>query len=92
MARVRELENIRHFLTGPALMSVLDLAFTFVFIAVMWYYSVTLTLVVLASVPLYAVVMGSAMPAFRRRLSATGWLATACRKRNSGLKADSSKA
>ncbi len=68
VARVRELENIRQFLTGPALMSVLDLAFTFVFIAVMLYYSVTLTLVVLASIPLYMVLMATAMPAFRRRL------------------------
>ena len=68
VARVRELENIRQFLTGPALMSLLDLAFTFVFIGVMLYYSVTLTLVVLASIPLYALLMGTAMPAFRRRL------------------------
>lgn len=68
VARVRELENIRSFLTGPALTSVMDLLFTFVFLAVMLWYSVPLTLLVLASLPLYALLMGSAMPAFRRRL------------------------
>src|SRR3546814_20047204 len=33
IARVRELENIRNFLTGQALTSVLDLLFTVVFLA-----------------------------------------------------------
>ena len=39
VARVRELENIRQFLTSSALTLVIDLFFTFVFIAVMFYYS-----------------------------------------------------
>jgi subfamily B ATP-binding cassette protein HlyB/CyaB len=39
VARVRELENIRTFLTGSALTLVIDLLFTFVFIAVMFLYS-----------------------------------------------------
>jgi subfamily B ATP-binding cassette protein HlyB/CyaB len=68
VARVRELEHIRQFLTGPALMSILDLAFAFVFVAVMLYYSVALTVIVLASIPLYVLLMALAMPAFRRRL------------------------
>ncbi|MDP3289229.1 MAG: ABC transporter transmembrane domain-containing protein, partial [Methyloversatilis sp.] len=67
VARVRELENIRNFLTGPALTSVMDLLFTFVFLAVMLWYSVPLTVLVLVSLPLYALLMGSTMPAFRRR-------------------------
>ena len=49
IARVRELENIRNFLTGSALTLVIDLFFTFVFLIVMAYYSVFLTGVVLAS-------------------------------------------
>ena len=53
VARVRELENIRSFLTGNALTLVLDLLFSVVFIAVMFLYSVPLTLIVLASLPLY---------------------------------------
>ena len=43
VARVRELENIRNFLTGSALTLVIDLFFTFVFLAVMFLYSPLLT-------------------------------------------------
>ena len=39
VARVRELENIRSFLTGNALTVVLDLVFSVVFLAVMFFYS-----------------------------------------------------
>src|SRR5262249_41323000 len=51
VARVRELENIRNFLTGSALTLVVDLFFTLVFLAVMFFYSPSLTLIVLASLP-----------------------------------------
>ena len=68
VARVRELENIRQFLTGPALMSIIDLAFAGVFIAVMLYYSPLLTLIVLGALPVYVLLMLVAMPLFRRRL------------------------
>ena len=43
VARVRELENIRSFLTSSALTLVIDLFFTIVFVAVMFIYSVPLT-------------------------------------------------
>ena len=43
VARVRELENIRNFLTGSALTLAIDLFFTLVFIAVMYLYSPLLT-------------------------------------------------
>ena len=43
VARVRELENIRNFLTSSALTLVIDLLFTFVFLAVMCLYSPLLT-------------------------------------------------
>jgi len=46
VARVRELENIRNFLTSSALTLVIDLFFTFVFLAVMFVYSPFLTFVV----------------------------------------------
>jgi subfamily B ATP-binding cassette protein HlyB/CyaB len=68
VARVRELENIRQFLTGSALTSVIDVSFTFVFLAVMLYYSPLLTLVVAISIPCYVLVMVAAMPVFRKRL------------------------
>jgi subfamily B ATP-binding cassette protein HlyB/CyaB len=68
VARVRELENIRNFLTGSALTLVIDLLFTFVFLAVMFIYSPFLTFVVLGSFPLYIVISTGATPLFRARL------------------------
>ncbi len=69
VARVRELENIRNFLTGQALTAVIDLVFSFVFIGVMCIYSVWLTLIVTASLPVYAAVSGMLVPTLRRRLN-----------------------
>lgn len=69
VARVRELENIRNFLTGQALTSVLDLLFSVIFIAVMLYYSVWLTLIVVLSLPCYALVSALITPILRARLN-----------------------
>ena len=68
VARVRELESIRNFLTGQTLTSLLDLCFTVVFLGVMFYYSAWLTLVVLVSLPLYALWSAALTPALRKRL------------------------
>lgn len=69
VARVRELEQIRSFLTGQALTSVLDLLFSFIFITVMWFYSGWLTLVVLISLPCYAIWSALLSPVLRSRLN-----------------------
>ncbi|WNH51546.1 type I secretion system permease/ATPase [Stenotrophomonas oahuensis] len=69
IARVRELENIRTFLTGQALTSLLDLLFTVVFLAVMFYYSGWLTLIVVISLPVYALISAGITPVLRRRLN-----------------------
>jgi subfamily B ATP-binding cassette protein HlyB/CyaB len=69
IARVRELENIRSFLTGQALTSVLDLFFTVVFLAVMFHYSGWLTLIVVLSLPLYALISAFVTPVLRKRLN-----------------------
>ncbi|WP_298355282.1 type I secretion system permease/ATPase [Rhodoblastus sp.] len=69
VARVRELETIRSFLTGQGLFSALDLFFTFVFIAVLFAYSWKLTLIVLATIPLYLIIAGVARPLLRERLN-----------------------
>jgi ATP-binding cassette, subfamily B, bacterial HlyB/CyaB len=69
VARVRELENIRSFLTGNAITLVLDLVFSLIFIAIMLAYSVPLTLIVLASLPLYAGLSALLMPILRARLN-----------------------
>nr|WP_242499802.1 type I secretion system permease/ATPase [Methylibium sp. Pch-M] len=69
VARVRELENIRSFLTGNALTLLLDVLFSVLFIAVMLFYSVPLTLIVLASLPLYVLLSLLLMPVLRARLN-----------------------
>ncbi|MEO8836515.1 MAG: ABC transporter transmembrane domain-containing protein, partial [Caldimonas sp.] len=69
VARVRELENIRSFLTGNALTLVLDAAFSTLFIAVMFFYSVPLTLIVLVSLPLYVALSVAVVPVLRARLN-----------------------
>jgi subfamily B ATP-binding cassette protein HlyB/CyaB len=68
VARVRELETIRNFLTGSALTLVVDLGFTFVFFAVMFKLSPTLTWIVLASIPFYIVLSVIVTPMLRRRV------------------------
>lgn len=68
VARVRELENIRQFLTGAPLTSVLDVMFMVVFIAVMFFYSTTLTLVALAALPFFAGLSAIVTPMLRHRL------------------------
>ncbi|MDR1274803.1 MAG: type I secretion system permease/ATPase [Candidatus Accumulibacter sp.] len=68
VARVRELENIRQFLTGNAITLVLDLFFSVVFIAVMLLYSGWLTLIVVLSLPCYAALSFFITPLLRARL------------------------
>src|SRR5579871_5593833 len=68
VARVRELENIRNFLTSSALTLVIDLGFTFVFLAVMFYYSPFLAWIVVGSFPFYIVLSAGVIPIFRQRL------------------------
>lgn len=65
VARVRELETIRTFLTGQGLFSALDLLFTIVFIVVMLFYSWKLTLIVVASIPLYFMIAAVIRPVLR---------------------------
>ena len=68
VARVRELDTIREFLTSSALTVVLDLFFAIVFLVVMYLYSPTLLLIVLASLPLYAGIVLFVAPLLRRKL------------------------
>ncbi|HEX9932262.1 MAG TPA: ABC transporter transmembrane domain-containing protein, partial [Allosphingosinicella sp.] len=68
VARVRELERIREFLTSNAVTVVIDLLFTVVFFAVMYLYSPFLTLIVLLSIPVYALISILITPPLRARL------------------------
>ena len=67
-ARVRELEQIRQFLTSNSVTVVLDVVCTVVLLGVMWIYSPTLTLVVMASLPCYALLSVLITPPIRARL------------------------
>lgn len=68
VARVRELDSIRNFITGSGLTLVIDLFFTVVFFAVMYLYSPTLTYVVLGSIPFYIILAIFVTPVLRARL------------------------
>jgi subfamily B ATP-binding cassette protein HlyB/CyaB len=68
VARVRELERIREFLTSNAVTVVIDLFFTIVFFAVMFVYSAMLTLIVLGSIPVYVLISVFITPTLRARL------------------------
>lgn len=65
VARVRELENIRSFLTGSALTLVIDLVFTVVFFAVMFWYAPILAWIVVGSLPFYVVLSLAATPVLK---------------------------
>ena len=68
IARVRELDNIRQFLTSSALTLALDLFFALLFLAVLFLYSPLLTLIVAAALPCYVLLSLGVTPAFRARL------------------------
>jgi ATP-binding cassette, subfamily B, bacterial HlyB/CyaB len=65
--RINELENIRSFLTGTALTVVLDAIFSVIYIGVMIAYSWMLTIVALATVPVFALLTFSVAPIIRRQ-------------------------
>lgn len=70
VARVRELETLRNFISGTALTLLIDLSFTFIFFAIMWYYSPWLTLCVLLTLPGYVLLSLFVTPSLRRKLNA----------------------
>lgn len=69
VARVREVETIRNFLTGQGLSSIIDLLFAIVFVAVMFLYSKTLALIVLCSIPFYLLIAYLVRPALRQKIN-----------------------
>lgn len=68
MLRVNMMASIRQFLTGTALTTILDALFSVVFLAVMLYYSVKLTLISLVIVPLFALQAVWFMPIYQRKM------------------------
>lgn len=68
VARVRELDTIRDFLTNSSVTLVIDFFFTFVFLFVLYIYSPFLTLIVCISLPVYIAISVVITPPLRRRL------------------------
>ena len=68
IARVRELENLRQFMTNISLTVLLDTVFSVVFIVIMAVYSGYLTLIVLAIVFVIALISFVATPMIKERL------------------------
>lgn len=68
VARVRELENVREFLTSSALTLVIDLFFGIAFFVVMYFYSPTLTFIVMGSIPFYVAIAIFITPKLRARI------------------------
>ena len=66
-SRISELEKIRNFLTGQALTTVLDAAFSLIYIVVMLIYSWLLTLIALAVLPIQVGLTLLGAPLFRRQ-------------------------
>jgi len=61
---VRELGNIRNFLTGSALTRVVDLLVIFAFLIVVAWYSVFFTLIVMPSFPFLVAMSACVTPVF----------------------------
>lgn len=68
IARVRELENLRQFMTNISLTVLLDTVFSVLFVAIMALYSITLTLIALSFVAAIALVSFFATPMIKARL------------------------
>jgi len=69
IARVRELDTIREFITNKSVSVIIDLFFSSVFLIVMFLYSVKLTLIVLGFVALVAILYLIITPELRTRLN-----------------------
>ncbi|HEY8506810.1 MAG TPA: ABC transporter transmembrane domain-containing protein, partial [Steroidobacteraceae bacterium] len=68
-ARLQGIETIREFVSSAAVTLMLDLPFLFIFVAVMFWYSVRLTLIVLAILTVIVLASLLVAPLFQRRLN-----------------------
>jgi len=68
ISRIRELNQVRQFLTGSALTMLLDMAFVVLFIAVMFSYAAPLTWIVLGSLLIYFLFWLAIGPMLRSRV------------------------
>ena len=68
IARVRELDTIREFIANKSISVILDVLFSFVFVAVMLLYSVKLTMLVVSFVAVIGLIYFFITPQLRKRL------------------------
>ena len=68
VARVRELETIREFLTSSSVTLIIDFLFTLIFLAVMWFYSPWLLLVVVVAIGFYVLICLAVTAPLRARI------------------------
>ncbi|MCM2527104.1 type I secretion system permease/ATPase [Shewanella algae] len=69
VARVKELDSVREFLTGSSLTVVLDVFFSFVFFGVMFYYAPLLTWIIVGTIPFYFTLSLIITPTLRKCLN-----------------------
>ncbi|MCE2930032.1 MAG: type I secretion system permease/ATPase [Vampirovibrionales bacterium] len=68
VAKVRELETVRTFITQKAISILLDTSFSGIFLIVMFFYSVSLTLTVLGIILLLGIFFALVTPLFKEKL------------------------
>lgn len=68
IARVRELDTIREFIANKSISVILDVLFSFVFVAVMLMYSIKLTMLVVTFVAIIGLIYFFVTPQLRKRL------------------------
>lgn len=68
-ARLQGVETIREFVSSAAVTLILDLPFLLIAVAIMFYYSVTLTLIALGILALVAILSAMVAPVFQSRLN-----------------------
>lgn len=69
VAKLNEMENLRKFITGAPVSAIVDTLFVGIFLAVLFWYSALLTLVVLAGIPLLIAIVFLGNPILRNRLA-----------------------
>ena len=68
VARLQGVETVREFISGAAVMLLLDLPFLFIFLAVMFWYSWQLTLIALLLLSLITAISFAVTPALRKKI------------------------
>jgi subfamily B ATP-binding cassette protein HlyB/CyaB len=68
VARIRELETIRNFLTGTPLNAIIDCIFLVFYLIILLFYSTQLTLILLLTIPLFVLLSLITTPVFKERL------------------------